>query len=92
MQDDVTDGVRALIEQGIADPKRVCIVGWSYGGYSALAGAAFTPELYACAASIAGISDLPDLLGFDFKTSGGRESNSFRVCSRAHRQHLRMRM
>jgi dipeptidyl aminopeptidase/acylaminoacyl peptidase len=76
MQDDVTDGVRALIEQGIADPKRVCIVGWSYGGYSALAGAAFTPELYACAASIAGISDLPQLIASDKRTSG-RESNSF---------------
>jgi dipeptidyl aminopeptidase/acylaminoacyl peptidase len=76
MQDDVTDGVRALIEQGIADPRRVCIVGWSYGGYSALAGATFTPELYACAASIGGISDLPDMVGFDFR-NGGRESNSF---------------
>ena len=44
MQDDVTDGVKALIAQGIVDPKRVCIVGASYGGYAALAGAAFTPE------------------------------------------------
>ena len=60
MQDDVTDGVKALITQGIVDPKRVCIVGWSYGGYAALAGAAFTPELYACAASIGGVSDLPE--------------------------------
>ncbi len=77
MQDDVTDGVKALVDQGIADPKRVCIVGWSYGGYSALAGAAFTPELYACAVSIAGISDLPVMLGWDFRNSGGRESSSF---------------
>ena len=77
MQDDVTDGVQALVQQGIADPKRVCIVGWSYGGYSALAGAAFTPELYACAVSIAGISDLPEMLGWDSRNSGGRESNSF---------------
>ena len=52
--------MRALIDKGIADPKRVCIVGWSYGGYAALAGATFTPELYACAVSIAGVSDLPD--------------------------------
>ena len=63
MQDDVTDGVQALIDQGIADPKRVCIVGWSYGGYAALAGATFTPELYACAASIGGVSDLPEMVG-----------------------------
>ena len=62
MQDDVTDGVRAMIEQKIADPQHVCIVGASYGGYAALAGAAFTPELYACAASIEGISDLRALL------------------------------
>jgi dipeptidyl aminopeptidase/acylaminoacyl peptidase len=62
MQDDVTDGVRAMIDQGVADPHRICIVGASYGGYAALAGAAFTPDLYACAASISGVSDLPALM------------------------------
>jgi dipeptidyl aminopeptidase/acylaminoacyl peptidase len=62
MQDDVTDGVRAMIEQGIADPHRICIVGASYGGYAALAGAAFTPDLYSCAVSISGVSDLPALM------------------------------
>ncbi len=62
MQDDVTDGVRAMIAQGIADPHRICIVGMSYGGYAALAGAAFTPELYACAISVNGVSDLRALL------------------------------
>jgi dipeptidyl aminopeptidase/acylaminoacyl peptidase len=75
MQDDVTDAVRAAIAQGVADPKRVCIAGWSYGGYAALAGAAFTPELYACAASIAGISNLPSMVAYESKTSGD-ESNS----------------
>jgi len=64
MQDDVTDGVQALIAQGVADPRRVCIVGASYGGYAALAGAAFTPELYACAASINGVSNLPEMLSY----------------------------
>ncbi|MBL8546011.1 MAG: S9 family peptidase [Hyphomonadaceae bacterium] len=58
MQDDVTDGVRHMIESGAADPARVCIVGASYGGYAALAGATLTPELYQCAISIAGVSDL----------------------------------
>lgn len=58
MQDEVTDGVKKLVADGIADPKRICIVGGSYGGYAALAGAAFTPDLYACAASWAGVSDL----------------------------------
>ena len=62
MQDDVTDGVKKLIADGIADPKRICIVGGSYGGYAALAGAAFTPDLYACAASWAGVSDLGEFL------------------------------
>jgi dipeptidyl aminopeptidase/acylaminoacyl peptidase len=58
VQYDVQDGVRKLIADGIADPKRVCIVGASYGGYMALAGATFSPDLYACAVSYAGLSDL----------------------------------
>ena len=62
MQDDVTDGVRQLIADGIADPKRICIFGTSYGGYAALAGAAFTPDLYACAASWAAVTDLKEHL------------------------------
>lgn len=62
MQEDVTDGVQAMIDQGIADPHRIGIVGASYGGYVALAGAAFTPTLYKCAASISGVSDIPALM------------------------------
>ena len=58
MQDDVTDGTSWLIDQKLADPKRICIVGWSYGGYAALMGAIKTPELYRCAASMAGVTDL----------------------------------
>jgi dipeptidyl aminopeptidase/acylaminoacyl peptidase len=58
MQDDITDGVKKLIEDGTVDPRRICIVGASYGGYAALAGAAFSPDLYACAVSFAGVSDL----------------------------------
>jgi dipeptidyl aminopeptidase/acylaminoacyl peptidase len=58
MQDDVTDGVKYAIAQGIADPKRICIYGVSYGGYSALAGLAFTPELYACGVDFVGVSNL----------------------------------
>lgn len=62
MQDDVTDGVLWAIDQKIADPKRVAIVGESYGGYAALAGIAFTQEVrYAAAIDRAGISDLPML-------------------------------
>ncbi len=58
MQDDVTDGVEYAIQQGIADPKRVCIYGGSYGGYVTLAGLAFTPELYACGVDYVGVSNL----------------------------------
>jgi dipeptidyl aminopeptidase/acylaminoacyl peptidase len=58
MQDDVTDGVKYTIAQGIADPKRVCIYGGSYGGYCTLAGLAFTPGLYACGVDYVGVSNL----------------------------------
>jgi dipeptidyl aminopeptidase/acylaminoacyl peptidase len=58
MQDDVTDGVQWLVSQGIADPSRICIVGASYGGYAALAGATQTPELYRCVVSVAGVADI----------------------------------
>jgi dipeptidyl aminopeptidase/acylaminoacyl peptidase len=61
MQHDLSDGVAAVVAAGIADAERVCIVGSSYGGYAALAGAAFTPDLYRCAVSINGVSDLRDI-------------------------------
>ena len=62
MQDDLTDSARWAIEQGLADANRICIVGASYGGYAALMGAIKTPELYRCAISIAGVSDLRRLV------------------------------
>lgn len=62
MQDDVTDGVEWLVKQGVADPKRLAIYGASYGGYAALAGATFTPDLYACAVSYVGPSNIFTLL------------------------------
>ena len=74
MQDDISDGVKKMIADGIADPKRICIVGGSYGGYAALAGATLTPDLYACAASFAGISDLPAILRSD-RTRYGQNSS-----------------
>ncbi len=69
MQDDVTDGTRWLIEQGIADPDRICIVGGSYGGYVALMGAVKTPDLFQCAVSVNGVSDLKDLLRQNSRSS-----------------------
>jgi len=62
MQDDITCGVRYLIAEGIADAKRVGIFGISYGGYAALAGLAFTPDLYAAGVSMVGPSNLITLL------------------------------
>jgi dipeptidyl aminopeptidase/acylaminoacyl peptidase len=62
MQDDVTAGVKWLIDRGTADPKRIAIYGESYGGYAALAGVTFTPKLYAAAIDRAGISNLVDFL------------------------------
>src|SRR5579863_4349887 len=62
MQDDLTWGVKYLVAKGIADPKRVGIIGGSYGGYATLAGVAFTPDLYAAAVDIVGPSNLITLL------------------------------
>jgi len=62
MQDDLTDAVGWAVKQGYADPKRVAIAGGSYGGYAALAGATFTPDLYRCAVDIVGPSSISTLL------------------------------
>jgi dipeptidyl aminopeptidase/acylaminoacyl peptidase len=58
MQDDITDGVKWLIDQGIADPDRIAIYGGSYGGYATLAGLTLTPELYAAGVDYVGVSNL----------------------------------
>jgi len=62
MQDDLTWGVKYLVAQGIADPKRIGILGGSYGGYATLAGVAFTPDIYKAAVDIVGPSNLLTLL------------------------------
>jgi len=61
MQDDLTDGVKWAVDRQIANPKRLCVVGASYGGYAALMGVVKTPDLYRCAVSFAGVSNLIDL-------------------------------
>lgn len=71
MQDDITDGTRWLVEQGFADAKRICIFGGSYGGYAALMGAAKEPDLYQCAASLNGVTDLRALLRSQRRYIGG---------------------
>lgn len=70
MQDDLTDALNVLVKEGKVDADRVCIVGASYGGYAALAGATFTPELYKCVVSINGVSDIPSMLKGDRRKYG----------------------
>jgi pimeloyl-ACP methyl ester carboxylesterase len=71
MQTDLSDGVRHLAHQGIIDPKRVCIVGASYGGYAALAGVTIESGVYRCAVSVAGVSDLRRMRKWTATNSGG---------------------
>lgn len=73
MQDDVTDTTQWLIEKGYADPDRICIVGASYGGYSALMASVKEPNLYKCAVSVNGVADLPSMKSRDGHFIGGSE-------------------
>jgi dipeptidyl aminopeptidase/acylaminoacyl peptidase len=63
---DLTDGAQYLVDQGIADPSRMCVVGWSYGGYAALMSGVEEPDRYRCIVSIAGVSD-PGMLIEDYR-------------------------
>ncbi|MFI4934985.1 MAG: alpha/beta hydrolase family protein [Caulobacterales bacterium] len=65
MQTDISDGVAELARQGLVDPKRACVVGASYGGYAALAGVTVQQGLYRCAVSVAGVSDLNEMLKWE---------------------------
>ncbi len=73
MQDDLTDAVAWAVARGTVDPKRVCIVGASYGGYAALMGVAKTPDQYQCAVSFAGVTDLYELGRDNDIYEGGKE-------------------
>ncbi len=75
MQDDITDGASAIAQMGWANPERTCIVGWSYGGYAALAGGVVTPEKYKCVAAIAGVSHLREMM-MDDRRQYGRNSRT----------------
>ena len=76
MQTDLSDGVRHLVSQGIVDAKRVAIYGASYGGYAALAGATLDLGVYRCAISIAGVSDIKDMLEFEKSETGSGKSST----------------
>ncbi|MCZ6560211.1 MAG: prolyl oligopeptidase family serine peptidase [Gammaproteobacteria bacterium] len=72
MQDDVTDVTHWAIENGIADPQRICIYGVGFGAYAALMGVAKKPGLYACAIGSAGVYDL-ELVARKYSQTGGRK-------------------
>jgi dipeptidyl aminopeptidase/acylaminoacyl peptidase len=76
MQTDLSDGVRHLAGQGLIDPKRVCIVGGSYGGYAALAGTTLDRGVYRCAVSVAGVTDLAGMIAFG-TTRGGTSTRRY---------------
>jgi len=78
MQTDTSDGLAELVKQGIVDPKRACIVGWSYGGYAAQAGVTVQQGLYRCAVSMAGVSDLGQMLNYERDRAGGEVSEAER--------------
>ncbi len=71
MQTDLSDGLADLVRQGVVDPRRVCIVGASYGGYAALAGVSLQHGIYRCAVAVAGISDVMRMVNQDNYASGG---------------------
>lgn len=92
MQDDIDDALAHLAQQGLADRARACIVGASYGGYAALRAAQRAPQLYRCAVTYAGVSDLAALARYDrnFLNSRGRrqwlsaQAPDFRAVSPLH--------
>jgi dipeptidyl aminopeptidase/acylaminoacyl peptidase len=81
MQTDLSDGVAYLAAQGTIDPKRVCIMGASYGGYAALAGVTLQKDVYRCAVSVAGIGDVSDFLQWRVN-QGGSKSLTIRYWNR----------
>jgi dipeptidyl aminopeptidase/acylaminoacyl peptidase len=75
---DIHDATRWAIAEGIADPKRICIMGWGFGGYSALLGAARNGDVYKCAVSVNGISDLEMQIDHGIVT-GDKELRRFQI-------------
>jgi dipeptidyl aminopeptidase/acylaminoacyl peptidase len=80
MQDDLTDVLNAYAAKGIVDPKRACIMGWSYGGYASARGAQRDPKLWRCAVSGAGVYDMPLMNKWD-AANLGRFSSGFQATS-----------
>ncbi|MFN3353423.1 MAG: alpha/beta hydrolase family protein [Brevundimonas sp.] len=82
MQTDLSDGVRWLVQEGVADPERVAIVGASYGGYAAMAGPTLDPGVYRCAVAVAGVSDLRRMVEWSAEQAGRDDSPVVRYWNR----------
>jgi dipeptidyl aminopeptidase/acylaminoacyl peptidase len=82
MQTDLSDGVRWLVDEGLVDPARVCIVGASYGGYAAMAGATLDQDAYRCAVSVAGVSDLRRMVNWEASQGIRRDNQTVRYWNR----------
>jgi len=78
MLNDVEDGARWLIEKGYTNSDKLCVAGWSFGGYAALMEAIENPDLYSCVLSMAGVTDLKDLIRDEkkYRFGGIRSKNS----------------
>src|ERR1043166_700678 len=100
MQDDLSDGAQWAVVQGVADPRRICIMGASYGGYAAMAGLAFTPELYRCGVNLFGPTDLfrffnertetPDVLEYLTKRLGHEKDGLLAVSPAYHADNIKV--
>jgi dipeptidyl aminopeptidase/acylaminoacyl peptidase len=77
MQDDLNDAITHLAKEGIADPKRVCIAGASYGGYAALRAAQRDGALYRCAISYAGVADIGAMARYDSRSITGNSAKAY---------------
>lgn len=82
MQTDLSDGVRHLAAGGVIDPKRVCIMGASYGGYAAMAGPTIDAGVYRCAVAVSGVGDLADMIAWEAKDAGRANTGSVRYWSK----------
>ena len=78
MQDDVDDAMDWAVKEGIADPKRVCVVGSSYGGFAALWAVIRNPERYLCAASFAGVTDYKKQLRYSGRSLDSEDRKDYR--------------
>jgi dipeptidyl aminopeptidase/acylaminoacyl peptidase len=77
MQDDLADGAKWAIDKGIADPKRICIAGASYGGYATLMGLAKNPELFRCGVEWVGVTDINLMFKSDWRNDASAESQKY---------------